>query len=229
MRVAAVALLFITIINCSQALSTDVSNSKLSLHNAPMRFLSNKMCPYAQKAWIALEASKLPYKLEEIDLYGGKPDWLWELNSKGTVPVLVLTDGGVLPDSDIIVDWIESQESARLKRNQLCTNTQQEATKEWRRCLNTELLPIGKESVLAGRTISDKLKATLTKLDAMVVGPYLTGKEITTADCHAFPFLWRLNDKYGLDNYLKLAAWIAKCSKEEPFQITVQSSYWWWW
>jgi hypothetical protein len=41
------------------------------------RFVTNKMCPYAQKVWIALEVVKAPYDMEEISLYGpdGKPDW----------------------------------------------------------------------------------------------------------------------------------------------------------
>ena len=30
---------------------------------------------------------RLPYKLVEIDLYGGKPSWFLELNPAGLVPV----------------------------------------------------------------------------------------------------------------------------------------------
>ena len=42
---------------------------------------TNKMCPFAQKAWIALEEKKaahgVPFAMEEIGLYGagGKPGW----------------------------------------------------------------------------------------------------------------------------------------------------------
>ena len=37
------------------------------------------MCPYAQKAWIALESAGIPYDMREVSLYG--PLWrdsIWE-------------------------------------------------------------------------------------------------------------------------------------------------------
>ena len=48
---------------------------------AEVTLYTNKMCPFAQKAWIALEEKKaahgVPFKSEEINLYGagGKPGW----------------------------------------------------------------------------------------------------------------------------------------------------------
>jgi glutathione S-transferase len=49
--------------------------------SAEVTLYTNKMCPFAQKAWIALEEKKaahgVPFKAEEISLYGagGKPGW----------------------------------------------------------------------------------------------------------------------------------------------------------
>eukprot|EP00559_Dactyliosolen_fragilissimus_P001352 CAMPEP_0184867768 /NCGR_PEP_ID=MMETSP0580-20130426/27641_1 /TAXON_ID=1118495 /ORGANISM="Dactyliosolen fragilissimus" /LENGTH=234 /DNA_ID=CAMNT_0027368217 /DNA_START=244 /DNA_END=945 /DNA_ORIENTATION=+ len=58
------------------------------------KFVTNKMCPFAQKAWIALETSSTPYQMIEISLYGpnGKPDWFLDMNPYGTVPVLSWND-----------------------------------------------------------------------------------------------------------------------------------------
>jgi Glutathione S-transferase, N-terminal domain len=33
-----------------------------------VKFITNKMCPYAQRTWIALEEAQLPYELVEISL-----------------------------------------------------------------------------------------------------------------------------------------------------------------
>jgi len=46
-----------------------------------------RKCPFAQKAWVALETSGCEYEMKEISLYGsgGKPDWFWKLNPRGTV------------------------------------------------------------------------------------------------------------------------------------------------
>ena len=60
-----------------------------------------------QKVWIALEAARAPYELQEVALYGagGKPDWFWDLNPDGTVPVLVCHGGAVVyPDSDLALE-----------------------------------------------------------------------------------------------------------------------------
>ena len=54
------------------------SSSKSALHAANksnIQFITNKRCPFAQKAWIALESSEVGYDMREISLYGvgGKP------------------------------------------------------------------------------------------------------------------------------------------------------------
>eukprot|EP00820_Chromera_velia_P015933 Cvel_25680.t1-p1 / transcript=Cvel_25680.t1 / gene=Cvel_25680 / organism=Chromera_velia_CCMP2878 / gene_product=hypothetical protein / transcript_product=hypothetical protein / location=Cvel_scaffold2943:21157-21569(+) / protein_length=110 / sequence_SO=supercontig / SO=protein_coding / is_pseudo=false len=40
-----------------------------------LQFITNRQCPFAQKTWIALEESGMPYEMKEISLYGsgGKP------------------------------------------------------------------------------------------------------------------------------------------------------------
>ena len=78
-----------------------------------MTLYTHKMCPFAQKAWIALEEKKathgLEFKLEEIGLYGsgGKPDWFLKLNPKGEVPVLKHGDK-VVAESDEIIKYIDA-------------------------------------------------------------------------------------------------------------------------
>jgi glutathione S-transferase len=41
-------------------------------------------------------------------------------------------------------------------------------------------------------------------MDGQVVGPYLTGAKVTTADCHAFPCVWRLETEFGLEDFPNL-------------------------
>ena len=83
---------------------------------ADLVLVTNRLCPYAQRAHIALAASGLKYETkvhcfhsichllfgsiyklviptsQEVGLYGhgGKPKWFLELNPKGQVPVLIL-------------------------------------------------------------------------------------------------------------------------------------------
>jgi len=221
-------------------------------------FVTNKMCPFAQKAWIALEAADVPYKLEQVSLYGsgGKPDWFWKLNPKGQVPILVIDSDNVIADSDQILDEMSmlidiahthsslseySTTSGLLIVDDYDSNNKQQqyATKIniFRSKLN-EFLPIGKDAVLGGdrQLMWTKLK----ELDNLMEGqPYIVGKKPTIADCAAFPFLWRINEEFSGRKASKLCwtendchnipVWLDYCSKQPPFANSIQSSWWWWW
>lgn len=65
---------------------------------------TNKMCPFAQKAWVALEEKQVEYEMVEVGLYGsgGKPSWFLDMNPKGQVPVLKHGDEVVVESDDII-------------------------------------------------------------------------------------------------------------------------------
>jgi glutathione S-transferase len=185
----------------------------------------------AQKVWIALEVAKTPYELEEVSLYGpgGKPDWFWDLNPDGTVPVLVCHGGAVIyPDSDLALDAIESGDALGEQTKSLAAvdKKTEQLVKEWRKSISS-MLPIGKKAVLGGD--KGKLMTLLKEMDAKVQGPYLCGDEITSADCAAFPFLWRLDNEFGLKGCENLRNWLQTCKKDEAFSKTVQSSWWWWW
>lgn len=195
-------------------------------NKAAHQFITNKMCPFAQKAWIALEASHTPYEMTQISLYGanGKPSWFLKLNPAGTVPVLnVHIDNGnniVLPDSELILDYIASEQ------NQL-TNPYdtRDNIGRWRAIIKEKVIPIGKRAVLGGSR--EPLYKLLTELEDHVEGPFLCGESVTVADCCAFPFLWRIDQEFGLEG--KLKEWLNVCENEDCFRKTVQRSWWWWW
>ncbi|CAB9509577.1 S-transferase DHAR2 [Seminavis robusta] len=215
----------------------DVANFATQQAPQTTKFVTNKMCPFAQKVWIALEASGAPYELEEVSLYGpnGKPDWFWELNPSGTVPVLVCHGGAtVYPDSDLALDVIEDGSAivgVTLNDKVKLDNSNkklQAQIQEWRQSmLNDKLLPIGKKAVLGGS--KQKLYDVLQEMNGKVVGPFLCGEQLTSADCAVFPFLWRLDNEYGMKKYPKLSAWLKHCNNHMAFSKTVQSAWWWWW
>jgi glutathione S-transferase len=67
-----------------------------------------RRCPYAMRARMALLVAGVPFDAQEIVLRD-KPATLLEASPKGTVPVLVLTDGGVIEQSWDIVRWALTQ------------------------------------------------------------------------------------------------------------------------
>jgi glutathione S-transferase len=63
-------------------------------------------CPYCARVRIVLAEKGLPYDTVEIDL-SDRPRWIYDLNVTGRVPIL--DDGFVLPESDVIVAYLEER------------------------------------------------------------------------------------------------------------------------
>jgi glutathione S-transferase len=209
------------------------STTKLSSKSsAETQFITNKMCPYAQKAWIALESSGIPYELREVSLYGpgGKPDWFWKLNPRGTVPVVTMNGGNdVYADSELILDAVGDISEGILTRTSDLSDEERTQVSKWRDIVSKKLTPIGKSAVLGGSM--PKLRSLLKEMNDVVVLPYLVGERMTLADCAVFPFLWRIDQDYGIgsDGEEKLREWLNTCLKTETIKGTVVRSWWWWW
>ena len=45
------------------------ATTRLQAQTETCRFITNKMCPFAQKAWICIEAANLQYKMEQVCMY----------------------------------------------------------------------------------------------------------------------------------------------------------------
>ena len=71
---------------------------------------SFRRCPYAMRARLAIAASGLDVELREIVLRDKAPEML-EASPKGTVPVLVTTDGQVIEESLDIMFWALGQKN----------------------------------------------------------------------------------------------------------------------
>jgi glutaredoxin len=63
-------------------------------------------CPFCARVRIALAEKGFDYETVEIDL-GNRPDWIYELNPTGKVPVL--DDGFVLPESAVIMEYLDDR------------------------------------------------------------------------------------------------------------------------
>jgi glutathione S-transferase len=63
-------------------------------------------CPYCARVRIVLAEKGIEYDTVEIDLRD-RPDWIYDLNPSGKVPVL--DDEFVLPESEVIMEYLEEK------------------------------------------------------------------------------------------------------------------------
>lgn len=148
------------------------------------------------------------------------------------MPVLSCGDGAsVIPDSELILDYIGSGGDGEFALDPTDADSV-ESVGVWRRRVSEMVMPVGKSAVLGGGR--QDLFRLLKELNAFVDGPYLCGDAVTTADCTAFPFLWRIDqefgplteDEHGCGNFRN---WLDLCEGTDAFKKTIQSSWWWWW
>ncbi len=66
------------------------------------------VCPYCMRVRIALAEKQLPYREREIDL-ANKPSELLRVNPAGGVPVLVVDGGAAIPESIVILQYLEDR------------------------------------------------------------------------------------------------------------------------
>lgn len=185
--------------------------------------VGNRLCPFAQRAWLCLEESGLDYTLKEAELYP-KPAWLTALNPRGLVPFLVESDGQVTTESETILDVVAARAGGAL-----ADGGDAERASKWRRIVNNKLLPAGKKRKLFG---GGDLDEVLRELDGLVAGPFVAGEAISNADISAAPMMQRLFEAgYVPDELTKLHAWYEALSARSAFQKTklAKGNYWWWW
>src|SRR5688500_11991503 len=72
---------------------------------AMLTLVSFDLCPYVQRAAIALSEKGVPFARREVDLTN-KPDWFKAISPLGKVPLLQVGDE-VLFESAVIVEYLE--------------------------------------------------------------------------------------------------------------------------
>src|ERR1700726_89092 len=72
---------------------------------APLKLISHKLCPYVQRAVIALSEKGVPFERIDIDL-SNKPDWFLKISPLGKTPVLLVGDHAIF-ESAVILEYLE--------------------------------------------------------------------------------------------------------------------------
>src|SRR4249919_3082569 len=72
---------------------------------APLKLISHKLCPYVQRAVIALAEKGVPFERIDIDL-ANKPAWFLAISPLGKTPVLQVGEAAIF-ESAVILEYLE--------------------------------------------------------------------------------------------------------------------------
>lgn len=144
-------------------------------------------CPFCHRALLTLEEKHIPYTLKFID-FKEKPQWIFKLNEKGSVPVMKdLTTGDWLNDSALIVDMLEDKVKEPVLGR--CDSIPD---------IGSGVFPAFKGFLQASDEESSEkqsaLEAELAKLSdhLQANGPYLKGENVSAGDLALTPKLYHL-------------------------------------
>jgi len=173
----------------------------LVLYNAPR-------CPYVARVRIVLAEKGIEYEVVDVDL-DDRPAWLYEKNPTGRVPVVEEDDGRPLPESAVIMEFLEERypeppllppDPADRAAVRLLIFRDGDLTAPY------YALRRGDEGA------AEKLDAALGRFDGLLgEQPYLGGAEYGLADIALVPWFLRARDMLGveLDGFPALSDWLA--------------------
>jgi glutathione S-transferase len=77
-----------------------------------LTLISHKLCPYVQRAVIALAEKDVPFERIDVDL-AAKPGWFLKISPLGKTPVLLVGDTAIF-ESAVILEYLEDTQSPPL-------------------------------------------------------------------------------------------------------------------
>lgn len=174
---------------------------------AALKLISHKLCPYVQRAVIALTEKGVPFERIDIDL-ADKPDWFLKISPLGKVPVLIVetADGeAVLFESNVICEYIEeTQGGARLHPQGPLQRAHHRAWMEFGSTILGELW--GLETTGDPAVFETKRRAVAAKFaqveKTLGASPFFAGKDFSLVDA-VFAPIFRYFDVF--DQFTELS------------------------
>jgi glutathione S-transferase len=149
---------------------------------AKLKLISHKLCPYVQRAVIALTEKGVPFERIDIDLTN-KPEWFLAISPLGKTPVLQVGDKAIF-ESVVILEYLEETQPKPLHPADPLTRAEHRG---WIEFSSTVLSDIAgfyaapDEATFAAKTA--QLEARFVRLETRVAAsPWFDGGEFSLVD-----------------------------------------------
>jgi glutathione S-transferase len=184
-----------------------------------LTLVSHLLCPYVQRAAIALHEKGVPFERVVIDL-ANKPQWFLDISPLGKVPLLQVRrpDGSeaVLFESNVICEYLEeTQPGTRLHPEDPLTRAEHRAWMEFGSAILADLW--GYETTQDAAVFEQKRLALAVKFERVEAtlgeGPYFAGASFSLVDAvfapvfRYFEVFDAISDSRVFDGKPRLNAW----------------------
>lgn len=203
---------------------------------ASLTLVSHHLCPYVQRASIALDEKGVRFERTYIDLKA-KPDWFLKISPLGKVPLLQIpheTGEAVLFESSVIAEYVEeTQAGRRLHPEDALERARHRGWMEFGSSILSDLW--GFETAKDHETYEQKRKAIAGKFAtveaALSEGPYFAGTGFSLVDA-VFAPIFRYFDLFDtladhgiFDGLDRVRAWRKALSERPSVRAAVTADY----
>jgi len=193
--------------------------------------ISHELCPFVQRAAIALEEKGVEFERINVDL-ANKPDWFLAISPLGKVPLLKVGDS-VIFESAVILEYLEETQPKPLHPADPLTRADHRA---WMEFGSTMLMDIWNFYMAADEAaFQAKLKSLADKFERLEQrlgeGPYFDGARFSLVDAvfgpvfRYFDTFDRIADFGMLSGKPKVAAWRQALAQRPSIQRAVKADY----
>src|SRR5205085_1313019 len=196
-----------------------------------LRLISHKLCPYVQRAVIALTEKGVAFERIDIDL-ANKPDWFLKISPLGKTPVLVVGDRAIF-ESAVILEYLEETQPKPLHPADPLVRAEHRAWIEFGSVVLNDIWGFYAASDAA--SFEAKAEALSAKFDQIERrlgdGPYFDGELFSLVDAVFGPALRyfdvfdRIGDFRVLADKPKVVRWRASLASRASIKEAVSDDY----
>jgi glutathione S-transferase len=197
----------------------------------PLKLISHKLCPYVQRAVIALTEKGVAFERIDIDL-ANKPDWFLAISPLGKTPVLQVGDRAIF-ESAVILEYLEETQPKPLHPDDALTRAEHRAWIEFGSTVLNDIagLYAAQDEASFNAKIA-QLQQRFARLESRVAAsPWFDGERFSLVDA-VFGPVFRYFDAFDdiadfgiLSGKPKLARWRKALAARPSVHTAVSADY----
>ena len=195
-----------------------------------LALISHKLCPYVQRAVIALTEKGVPFERIDVDL-ADKPEWFKRISPLGKTPVLLVGDTAIF-ESAVILEYLEETQPNPLHPGNPLMRAEHRAWIEFGSAILNDIWVLyGAPAESAFATKAAALRDKFLRLESRINSPFFDGARFSLVDA-AFGPVFRYFDAFDrIDDFGILAgltnvsAWRAALSTRPSVEGAVSPEY----